>query len=41
MIDLFVSYSQREEVLRDELEMHLTILKRQGLLHAWHGCNGI
>ena len=36
MIDLFFSYSHRDEVLRDELEIHLAMLKRQGLLHAWH-----
>lgn len=36
MIDLFFSYSHRDEVLRDELEIHLAMLKRQGLLRAWH-----
>jgi len=36
MIDLFFSYSHRDEAMRDELEIHLAMLKRQGLLRAWH-----
>jgi RNA polymerase sigma factor (sigma-70 family) len=33
---LFFSYSHRDESLRDEIEKHLTMLKRQGLIEAWH-----
>ena len=36
MIDVFFSYSHRDEELRDELEIHLSMLKRQGLVRAWH-----
>lgn len=36
MIDVFFSYSHRDEELRDELEIHLSQLKRQGLVRAWH-----
>src|ERR1044072_2186300 len=32
----FFSYSHRDEALRDELEVHLATLKRQGLIEAWH-----
>ncbi|MCK6589776.1 MAG: toll/interleukin-1 receptor domain-containing protein, partial [Polyangiaceae bacterium] len=30
------SYSHKDEALRDELETHLTILKRQNLIEPWH-----
>jgi hypothetical protein len=33
---IFFSYSHRDEALRDELETHLTALKRQGLITLWH-----
>lgn len=36
MIKLFFSYSHRDEALRDELEIHLAALKRQGVIEAWH-----
>ena len=36
MIEIFFSYSHRDEALRDELEVHLSQLKRQGLVGAWH-----
>ena len=36
MPNLFFSYSHRDEELRNELEVHLSMLKRQGLLQAWH-----
>ncbi len=36
MIKLFFSYSHRDEALRDELEIHLAGLKRQGLIETWH-----
>lgn len=35
-IRLFYSYSHKDEELRDELEKHLVLLKRQGLLDTWH-----
>ena len=36
MIKLFFSYSHRDELLRDELEVHLAALKRQGVISTWH-----
>ena len=36
MINLFFSYAHRDEAFRDELEIHLAMLKRQGLVRAWH-----
>jgi len=36
MVNLFFSYSHRDEALRDELEIHLASLKRQGVLSTWH-----
>jgi len=36
MAKVFFSYSHRDETLRDELEKHLTILKRQGFIETWH-----
>lgn len=36
MAKLFFSYSHKDEALRDELEIHLTMLKRQGIIEAWH-----
>lgn len=36
MATLFFSYSHRDEMLRDELEIHLTMLKRQGVITTWH-----
>jgi len=36
MPTLFFSYSHQDEGLRDELEVHLTSLKRQGLIETWH-----
>jgi hypothetical protein len=35
-IEVFFSYSHRDEELRDELATHLTMLKRQGIIAAWH-----
>jgi len=35
-IDVFYSYSHRDETLRDELEKHLSMLKRQGIITSWH-----
>lgn len=33
---VFVSYSHRDEELRDQLEVQLAMLKRQGLIEVWH-----
>jgi len=35
-VKLFYSYSHKDEALRDELETHLSGLKRQGLIEGWH-----
>ena len=36
MIKIFFSYSHRNEAMRDELEVHLAMLKRQGIIETWH-----
>lgn len=36
MAKVFFSYSHKDEELRNELEVHLAMLKRQGLITAWH-----
>lgn len=36
MSTVFFSYSHKDEDLRDRLETHLAMLKRQGLIEAWH-----
>ncbi|MBW4473355.1 MAG: leucine-rich repeat domain-containing protein [Stenomitos rutilans HA7619-LM2] len=33
---LFYSYSHQDELLRDELEVHLKLLQRYGLIQNWH-----
>lgn len=33
---VFMSYSHQDEALRNELEVQLTMLKRQGLVEVWH-----
>jgi len=35
-LKLFYSYSHKDEALREELETHLKILQRQGLIQGWH-----
>lgn len=35
-ISLFYSYSHIDEGLRDKLEEHLSLLKRQGFISQWH-----
>jgi hypothetical protein len=35
-LEVFFSYSHRDEKLRDELEKHLSIMKKQGLIKSWH-----
>jgi len=36
MAIVFFSYSHKDDALRDELEIHLSALKRQGLIDTWH-----
>ena len=36
MVNIFFSYSHKDEVLRDEIEIHLSSLKRQGIISTWH-----
>ena len=36
MPTVFFSYSHKDESHRDKLEVHLTMLKRQGLIETWH-----
>jgi TIR domain len=36
MPKLFFSYSHHDETTRDELEIHLAMLKRQGVIESWH-----
>ena len=36
MVELFFSYCHKDEELRNELEIHLTMLKRQGFITTWH-----
>ena len=33
---VFFSYSHKDEAYRDELEKHLTMLKRSNLIETWH-----
>jgi hypothetical protein len=35
-IHLFYSYSHKDEELRNQLETHLALLRRQGFIHQWH-----
>lgn len=35
-VELFYSYAHEDESFRDEIEKHLSILKRNGLILAWH-----
>jgi len=36
LIKVFVSYSHKDEDLRDALEKHLSLLKNEGLISVWH-----
>lgn len=36
MAILFFSYSHRDEALRNEIEIHLSQLKREGVIETWH-----
>jgi hypothetical protein len=36
MTEVFFSYSHKDEALRDRLETHLAMLKREGTIETWH-----
>ncbi len=36
VVNVFFTYSHRDEQLRDELERHLAMLKREGIVNTWH-----
>ncbi|WP_438768075.1 toll/interleukin-1 receptor domain-containing protein [Kushneria sp. TE3] len=36
MPSIFFSYSHADEAMRDQLEKHLSVLKRQGVIDTWH-----
>jgi hypothetical protein len=36
VVTVFFSYSHKDEALRDQLEIHLAMLKRQGVISTWH-----
>src|SRR5918911_929130 len=36
MTTVFFSYSHKDEQLRDDLEVQLTMMKREGLIEVWH-----
>ena len=35
-IKVFYSYAHKDEEMRDELNKHLSILQRQGLITSWY-----
>src|SRR5262245_27878862 len=35
-VDLFCSYSHKDEALREELDTHLALLRRRGVVNPWH-----
>ena len=35
-VEVFFSYSHKDEALRDELATHLKILEREGIISGWH-----
>ncbi len=35
-VDVFFSYSHRDQALRDALETHLALLVREGAIRSWH-----
>ena len=38
-VQLFCSYSRKDERFRDELDTHLKLMQRQGLIRIWHDRN--
>jgi hypothetical protein len=35
-VEVFISYSHKDDRMREELETHLSLLQRQGVIAAWH-----
>ena len=35
-IEIFYAYSHKDEELREQLENHLILLERQGVITNWH-----
>jgi len=35
-LSAFISYAHEDELLRQQLEIHLSLLRRQGLIAEWH-----
>jgi hypothetical protein len=35
-VEVFYSYAHEDETFRNKLETHLSLLRRQGLISAWH-----
>jgi hypothetical protein len=35
-LEVFFSYAHKDEKMRDELEKHLSLLKREGIITGWH-----
>ena len=35
-VEVFISYNHKDELLREKLETHLSLLRRQGVIAAWH-----
>jgi len=35
-MEIFFAYAREDETLRDELEKHLSMLKREGVITSWH-----
>ena len=35
-VEVFYSYAHKDEAFRNKLETHLSLLRRQGLITAWH-----
>jgi len=35
-VKVFFSYSHKDEALRDDLATHLSLMKRRGVIEAWH-----
>jgi hypothetical protein len=36
MLDVFISYSHKDDEFRERLDVHLSLLKRQGIIRVWH-----
>lgn len=36
LIQIYISYAEKDEELKEELEMHLALLKRQQIISTWH-----